>query len=690
MDLEVLSPQSDPHAGQEARQEAKPAAHEVDLEVSIIVPVLTSDAEVRDVVRALGGELDREGRSWECIFVFDGVRGSAWQTAQELGVEYGEKVRTISFTRSFGESVCLSAGHETSRGRFLVTSPQYVQVDPVDLGPMLAALEQGADLVSAWRKPRVDPWLNRMQSACFNWVIRLIIPGRFHDLNCYFRALRREVLDEVAIYGDIYRFLPVIALRHGYRVVEVPARHLKEWGQAGFFGVGVYVRRVLDILGVMFVTRFALKPLRFFGSVGLLFSLLGFVVLAICSYQKFAEQEGLYNRPAFMLGVMMLVLGVQIIGFGLVGEIIIYTQSRNFREYRIERIYDPVTGASDLLVRALSDDDAQEAFSASSARATFFHRPGWARVVARVFGAERCDLGAWAGDGELAGVLPLARCKGPFGKRNLISMPWAVYGGAVGRDAASEHALLAAAEQLARQEGVGRLELRCIEAPEGCALPRSELYSTFIQELPERAEDVLGSIPKKARAEARKARSEHGLELVEGRWYLDDLYRLFQQNKQSLGSPGLPLRWFRDLAQEFGRDVVVHLVHRERQPLAAVMSFVWHDTLLAYYAGTAPGADRAYSASNFMYMALREWAVGAGFKRFDFGRSRADAGAFGFKKRQGFEPRALDYRFALVKDAALPSFNPSNPRTRVLRNTWSKLPSWLALRLSDRLARYLP
>lgn len=312
----------------------------ITLDVSVVVPVLTGDAEVGDVVAALSRELEREGRSWECILVFDGVRGPAWQAAQELAQATDGRVRTISFKGAFGESVCLSAGHESARGRYVVTAPQYVQVDPLDLQPMLEALDAGADFVTPWRKQRVDPWLNRLQSALFNWVIRRMIPMRFHDLNCYFRAIRREVLDDVTIYGDFYRFLPVIAFRQGYKVVEVEVRHLKEWGSAGFFGVGVYIRRLLDILGVMFVTKFTLRPLRFFGSVGAAFSFLGFFVLAWLTYQKFTGPEGLYNRPAFLFGVMMLVLGVQIIGFGLVGEIIIYTQAKNIREYRIERIYE--------------------------------------------------------------------------------------------------------------------------------------------------------------------------------------------------------------------------------------------------------------------------------------------------------------------------------------------------------------
>jgi hypothetical protein len=256
-------------------------------------------------------------------------------------------VQTIAFESPFGESVCFSAGVERARGRTIITSPQYVQVDPVELEPMLEAIDSGADLVTPWRRPRVDPLLNRLQSAWFNWLIRRIIRGDFHDLNCTFRAIRRDLLEDIAVYGDMYRFLPVIAQRQGFRVVEVPVRHLKEWGEAGFYGVGVYMRRALDVLGVMFLTKFTLQPLRFFGFFGLACLVPGSAILAVVLYQRIFMQAGLYGRPIFLLAVMLVVLGVQVIGFGLVGEIIIYTQARHLREYRIERIFDDRPGPGD-------------------------------------------------------------------------------------------------------------------------------------------------------------------------------------------------------------------------------------------------------------------------------------------------------------------------------------------------------
>lgn len=310
------------------------------LDVTVVVPVQSPDAEVAAVVEALGSELQRQKRSWEFIFIFDGVGGRAQAEMARLRERYGWRVRSISFKNPFGESVCLSAAVERCRGRYVVTSPQYVQVDPIELRAMLVALDEGADFVTPWRAPRVDPWLNRIQSAAFNFVIRQIIRMPFHDLNCYFRAIRRELLEDVAVYGDMYRFLPVIAFRQGYRVVEVKVRHLKEWGTTGFFGVGIYTRRFLDVLAVMFLTKFTLKPLRFFGTIGGTFSLTGMVICLWLLILKFGFGQGVAGRPLLLLGVLMIVLGVQILGFGLVGEIIIFSQARNLKEYRIERIYE--------------------------------------------------------------------------------------------------------------------------------------------------------------------------------------------------------------------------------------------------------------------------------------------------------------------------------------------------------------
>ncbi|MFT5732172.1 MAG: FemAB-related protein (PEP-CTERM system-associated) [Planctomycetota bacterium] len=345
---------------------------------------------------------------------------------------------------------------------------------------------------------------------------------------------------------------------------------------------------------------------------------------------------------------------------------------------------------SELTVRRVSaaDHAAWDAFVDACPKATFFHLTGWARAVCEEFGHE--DRGWIALSGErVVGVLPIICCRGLRGGRALISAAYGVYGGPVGESREIEHALFRAAEADAIELKAGRLELRCLEDP-GLDLPKADLHATFIRDLPETPEDVLKGMPKKARADARKARKNHELCLFEGRWFVADLVRLFHNNKRSLGSPALPATFFTRLLEIFGKRATVHVVKRGGEPLSAVMSFLFRDQVLAYYSGTGEGVDRAYKASCFMYMALQEWSIEQGYRVFDFGRSRKESGPFSFKTHQGFEARDLHYSFCLVKDTGLPTLNPSNPKTKVLQETWKRLPLALTTRLSGRAARYLP
>jgi hypothetical protein len=311
------------------------------VDVSIVVPVTSVRADVRELVSALTSELDRLEKRWECILVFDGVQGAAWEAGLALQAQTGGRVKTIAMHRPFGESVCLASAFEHAAGELVLTAPQYVQTDPRCLATLFRAVDEGADFVATRRHPRIDPWLNRVQSAAFNVVMRRIVGAQFRDLNSTLRLIRREVLEQVTIYGDMYRYLPAIAWRAGFRVVEVPVRHVAEWGKVGIYGPGVYVRRLLDVIGVTFLTRFTHKPLRFFGAFGGSLMLAGGLLSTIMFAQwLFQSDKGLYQRPLFQIGVLGFILGVQVIGFGLVGEIIVYTQARNVREYRIERLVE--------------------------------------------------------------------------------------------------------------------------------------------------------------------------------------------------------------------------------------------------------------------------------------------------------------------------------------------------------------
>jgi FemAB-related protein (PEP-CTERM system-associated) len=335
-----------------------------------------------------------------------------------------------------------------------------------------------------------------------------------------------------------------------------------------------------------------------------------------------------------------------------------------------------------------ADDAARDRYVEAHPEGTVFHRAGWRRAVRRVFGHEEHDLLAWRG-AKLAGVLPLMRCATPFLGAHLVSVPYGVYGGPIADDRATELALFEAAKELARDLGVGRLELRCARDP-GVDLVPSALYSAFLQEVPPDPAEVMARMPKRARAEARKAIEKHGLELSEGDWYLGDLVDLFGSAKQELGSPGLPRAWFEALMEELPGMVVLHLARKRDLRLAATMSFVANGVFSFYYIGNTAEANREYSATNFLTVRLQEWCARRGVRRFDLGRSRVDTGPYQFKKNQGFEPTPLHYRYLLVKSSTLPSFNPSNPRTERLRRTWARLPAGVARALSGRMMRYLP
>ncbi len=343
-----------------------------------------------------------------------------------------------------------------------------------------------------------------------------------------------------------------------------------------------------------------------------------------------------------------------------------------------------------LVVREARETDtpSMDQFVLSAERGTFFHLSGWTRAVVEEFRHRDRSLVALR-NGEVVGVLPLTECSGLLGGKALISNAYAVYGGPAAVDREVEVALVRAAEDLAVAEGVGRLELRC-QRDLDLGFERLDLHATFVRELPEHAEEVLKRMPKKARADARKARQSHGLTLTEGRWYVGDLVRLFHANKQALGSPALPATFFARLLSNFPEHSTIHLTKQGDEPLMAVMSFLFRDQVLAYYSGSAPDADRRCKASGFTYMALQEWSVRAGYRLFDFGRSRKGSGAFAFKARQGFEAEDLHYQVRLVRDRSLPSLNPSNPKTLVLQRGWRSLPSGIARRLSTSASRFLP
>jgi len=312
------------------------AAEQLRPDVSVIVPVVEMHDDLAKLYDEFSGALRALGKTYEFVFVLD---GGFRQLVEPLkAIRQGRPgFRIVALGRPFGESVALQAGLDHSSGATIVTLAAYFQVGTEAVAEALGGLDQGADLVVARRWPRLDSLFNRLQSKIFHGLVRLLTGTRFRDLTCGFRAMRREVLEEVHPYGELHHFIPLLAERAGFRVKEIDAPQRREESAARVFGLGLYLGRVMDIVTVFFLTKFTRKPLRFFGMIGTLVGLAGFATLTYLALYRLLGYGGIGDRPLLLLGLLLVVFGIQSISIGLVGEIVIFTHARD-KEYRVDLV----------------------------------------------------------------------------------------------------------------------------------------------------------------------------------------------------------------------------------------------------------------------------------------------------------------------------------------------------------------
>jgi FemAB-related protein (PEP-CTERM system-associated) len=329
-------------------------------------------------------------------------------------------------------------------------------------------------------------------------------------------------------------------------------------------------------------------------------------------------------------------------------------------------------------------------------RATLFHSRLWREAVVEAFDHQDCTLAAWRND-RVVGVLPLMRIASRLAGTLLVSVPYGVYGGVVADDAESSTALLDHARRLADRMRVQWLDIRSIEQ-QWPDLPVLSRYVTFRKHLPGDPGRVLEEMPRKARAAARQARERHGLEATFDDDDLPAIWRLYSQSMRRLASPNYPAGFFEALVRRTvpagpGVSAPGHLVqivrHRGR-PIAGLLSFVYRDTLLPYFAGCDERFEK-YHPNNFLYLAAMEKGVEIGCREFDFGRSRVDnAGSFNFKRFQGFEPTPLQYQYYVPRGGRQPDLTPGNPKLDLARRVWPRLPLAVTRPLGAWLARSIP
>ena len=288
--------------------------------ISVVIPLHNEERSVALLYEELQAALDPLGEPWEAVFVDDGSTDASFAALTRLH-ENNENVRVVRLRRNFGKAAALATGFAQAQGDVVVTIDADLQDDPAEIPRLLVKLEEGFDLVSGWKSRRRDPLRRRIPSRIFNWVTGRVSGLRLHDMNCGLKAYRAEVVRGMSLYGELHRFIPVLAQYRGYRIAELPVNHRPREHGRSRYGVERYVRGFLDLLTVSFIGRYRHRPLHLFGGLGLVLGLIGLVILVYLTIVK-ALGHAIGERPLLTLGVLLVVVGLQFFSLGLISEML--------------------------------------------------------------------------------------------------------------------------------------------------------------------------------------------------------------------------------------------------------------------------------------------------------------------------------------------------------------------------------
>jgi len=304
--------------------------------VSVIVPTFNNAGDLQAMYRALRQGLENYGESFELIFIDDASTDNTYAQLLEIAKK-DRQVKLIRMRTSFGEASALDAGLRHALGQKLVFATARVRVNMQSLPQLLRKLDDGFDLVVGWRTPRQDSGVNRLVSWMFNWLMQKQSNLQLHDINSSVIATYRSVLENITFYGNLNVFIPVLAARQGYKVTEEQIEQLPGAFRKSVH-VAEYIQRLLDIITVIFLTKYSKKPLHFLGFFGIIFTFAGLVMNLYLFVYRILGFGAIAGRPLLLLGALLLVIGLQMISIGLIGEMIIYTHAREIKEYNIETV----------------------------------------------------------------------------------------------------------------------------------------------------------------------------------------------------------------------------------------------------------------------------------------------------------------------------------------------------------------
>jgi glycosyltransferase involved in cell wall biosynthesis len=305
------------------------------LKISIILPVLNEEENLVDMNTEITGVVENMDVDYEIIYIDDGSTDRSFDILSSLREE-NPNIKVIQFRRNFGQTAGLAAGFDYANGDVIITMDSDRQNDPNDIPMLLDKINEGYDLVSGWRFDRQDAWLSRkLPSKIANGLISKITGVKLHDYGCSLKAFRREVIENIRLYGEMHRFIPAIASWMGVRIAEVKVNHRARVAGTSKYGISRTFRVILDLITVKFLLQYSARPIHFFGGIGLASGVTGFLIALVMMIQRFFYAVPMGDRPLLLLAVLLMFIGLQFITFGLLGELM----TRTYHEAQDKPVY---------------------------------------------------------------------------------------------------------------------------------------------------------------------------------------------------------------------------------------------------------------------------------------------------------------------------------------------------------------
>lgn len=310
-------------------------------DLSIVLPIYNESGNISRLYPELVTALEATGRSFEIIAIDDGSHDDSFAQLRSLSTG-DNRLRAVRFRRNFGQTAAFAAGFDRAEGDVILTMDADLQNDPADIPKLLVKIDEGYDVVSGWRQERwkegILPFLTRrVPSATANWLISRVTGVYLHDYGCALKAYRRDIIRQVRLYGDLHRFIPAIASYFGVRIAEVPVNYRPRQFGRSKYGIGRTIRVLLDLLTVRFLLSYSTRPIHIFGLLGLLSILLGVGIGIYLTVIKFLYQAALAERPLLLFAILLVMVGVQLVTMGLLGEMVVrtYYESQNKPIYAV-------------------------------------------------------------------------------------------------------------------------------------------------------------------------------------------------------------------------------------------------------------------------------------------------------------------------------------------------------------------